>query len=305
MEDEKEITTEIAGSDTLAVLSRAEIDVQIATAKQYPRSVKQFRSECLDMVTLTEKIAGECIYALPRAGKNIEGPSARFAEVVASAWGNCRAGSRVISEDNEFVTSQGIFHDLERNVSITYEVKRRITDKHGRRFKADMVGVTANAACSVALRNAILKGVPKAFWSDMYEAARQVVMGDANTLANRRADALEYLQKLGATPEMICAKMEVAGIEDIGLEELVTLKGLATAIKDGDTTVELAFAPDTEGKAGGAEDIMDKFKKKDADDKKSEKKEEAPSGRRRGSSKSAGPKGPEGIDGEEKEWGTE
>jgi hypothetical protein len=270
--DNNETELEVAGSDTLAVLSRAEIDTQIATAKQYPRSIKNFRTECMDMVTLTEKIAGECIYALPRSGKTIEGPSARFAEIVASSWGNCRAGSRVISEEGEFVTSQGIFHDLERNVSITYEVKRRITDKNGKRFKADMVGVTANAACSIALRNAILKGVPKAFWDDMLQAARQVVMGDANTLANRRAEAMGYLQKLGATPEMICGKLGVAGVEDIGLEELVTLKGLATAIKEGDTTVELAFAPDTEDKAGGAADVMDKFKGGKKDPEKKEEK---------------------------------
>jgi hypothetical protein len=71
----------------LAVISKAEIDVQIATAHRFPRSVKAFRDEALAMVTLTEAIAEECIYALPRDGKTIEGPSARFAEVIASARG--------------------------------------------------------------------------------------------------------------------------------------------------------------------------------------------------------------------------
>jgi hypothetical protein len=37
----------------------------------------------------------------------------------------------------------------------------------------------------------------------------------------------------------------VKGVEDIGLEGLATLSGLKTAIKDGDTTVERAFSPDT------------------------------------------------------------
>ena len=70
-----------------------------------------------------------------------------------------------------------------------------------------------------------LKGVPKAFWEDMYGAARQVIMGDIKTLANRRATAISAFQRFGVTPEQICAKLEVAGIEDIGLEHLVTLKG--------------------------------------------------------------------------------
>lgn len=266
MAQDTEVITEVPG-DTLALLTRSEIDVQIATAHKFPRSIKRFRDEALQMVTLNESIADECIYALPRDNKTIEGPSARFAEIMVSAWGNCRAGARVVAEDKEFVTAQGMFHDLERNSAITYEVKRRITDKAGRRFKADMIGVTANAASSIALRNAILKGIPKAFWSEMYEASRKTVMGDAKTLVNRRSEAIAYLQKLGATGQMVCAKLGVAGVEDISLEHLVTLRGLATAIKEGDTNVEQAFAPDVEANGKGKE-AMERFSGKKLSAKK-------------------------------------
>lgn len=238
----------VVDQGALVALNSAEINQQIATAKAYPRSVKEFRDQCLDMATLTEQIAQDCIYALPRAGKVIEGPSARLAEIVAHAWGNCRVGARIVNEEMNFVTAQGVFMDLEKNVAITYEVKRRITDKNGRRFKDDMIGVTGNAACSIALRNAVFKGVPKAFWSDIYDAARRTVMGDSKTLSTKRADALAFLQNFGATPEMIFGTLGVGGIEDVTLEHLVTLRGLATAIKDGDTTVEQAFsAPGTAG----------------------------------------------------------
>ncbi|MCW5141089.1 hypothetical protein [Burkholderia cenocepacia] len=232
-------------SSTVALLNKSEIDQQIATAHKYPRSIKRFRDEALQMVTLNENIAQECIYALPRDGKTIEGPSARFAEVIASAWGNSRAGARVVSDQGDFVTSQGVFHDLERNVAITYEVQRRIIDKHGRRFKPDMIGVTANAACSIALRNSILKGVPKAFWADMYEAARRTAIGDHQTLANRRARALAVLQKYGATPDTVFRFLRVSGEEDVTLEHLTLLFGITTALKEGETTVEQAFAAAT------------------------------------------------------------
>ncbi|MEB2603641.1 hypothetical protein SB384_28740 [Burkholderia cenocepacia] len=132
--------------------------------------------------------------------------------------------------------------DLERNVAITYEVQRRIVDKKGNRFKPDMIGVTANAACSIALRNAILKGVPKAFWSDMYEAARRTAIGDNQTLANRRARALGVLQKYGATPEMVFKLLGIQGEEDITLEHLTVLFGITTSLKEGEATVEQAFA---------------------------------------------------------------
>lgn len=238
----QEVTRELdGGSSMVSLLNRSEIDQQIATAHRFPRSIKRFRDEAMQMVTLNESVAGQCIYALPRDGKTIEGPSARFAEVIASAWGNSRAGARVVDDRGDFVTAQGVFHDLERNVAITYEVQRRIVDKYGKRYKPDMIGVTANAACSIALRNAILKGVPKAFWDDMYTEARKVVMGDVKTLANRRADAVALFQRYGVSVEQLCAKLEVAGVEDITLEHLVTLRGLVTAIKEGDTTIEDAF----------------------------------------------------------------
>lgn len=232
-----------SSASMVSLLNKSEIDQQIATAHRFPRSIQRFRREALEMVTLNESVAEQCIYALPRDGKTIEGPSARFAEVVASAWGNCRAGARVVDDRGDFVVAQGVFHDLERNVAITYEVQRRVVDRQGRRFKADMIGVTANAACSIALRNAVLKGVPKAFWDDMYAEARRVVMGDVKTLANRRADAVAAFQKFGVSPEQICAKLGVSGLADVGLEHLVTLKGLLTAIRDGDTTPEEAFGP--------------------------------------------------------------
>ena len=238
--------TMVAESGMVALLNKSEIDQQIATAHKYPRSVKRFRDQALQLVTLTEDIARECIYAIPRDGKTIEGPSARFAEVIASSWHNCRAGARVVSDTGDFITAQGVFHDLENNVAITYEVQRRIVDKRGNRFKPDMIGVTGNAASSIALRNAILKGVPKALWSSLYQAARKTVMGDFETLANRRANAVQQFLAFGVTKEMICAVLSVPGVEDIGLEQLVTLSGLLTAIKDGDTTVEQAFAGSTE-----------------------------------------------------------
>ena len=239
MEESQSMVVE---SGTVALLNKSEIDMQVATAHKYPRSIKKFRDECLQMVTLNESVAESCIYALPRGGKTIEGPSARFAEVIASGWGNCRAGARVVNESGEFITAQGVFHDLERNVAITYEVQRRITDSKGKRYNADMIGVTGNAASSIALRNAILKGVPKAFWDDMYQAARKTVMGDVKTLANRRADAIKAFVAFGITQQQIIDKLEVAGVEDIGLEHLVVLRGLLTAIREGDTTPEQAFS---------------------------------------------------------------
>lgn len=242
----RELPTTAMDQALTQAITKAELDQAIATAQAMPRSVKAFLSECKSLATLTTQIASECIYALPRreqgVTKMIEGPSARLAEIVAHAWGNCRAGARVVDEGREFITAQGVFHDLEKNVHITYEVRRRITNSAGRRYSADMIAVTGNAACSIALRNAVFKGVPKAFWNDIYLAARQVIAGDAKTLANRRSDALAHFQKIGAPQDLVLNFLGVKGIEDITLDHLTQLIGIANAIKEGEITVEEAFA---------------------------------------------------------------
>jgi hypothetical protein len=241
-EQEGQVINAADVTSTLAI-AKGEIDQQIATAKRYPRSIKQFIDTSTELVTLDEQTAGECIYALPRDGKTIEGPSARFAEILAYAWGNCRAGARTVGEDSQFVRAQGVYYDLEKNVGIQFEVSRRIVDKNNRRYKPDMIGTTANAAGSIALRNAVLKGIPKAFWQKPYERARAVVAGDFKTLANRRAEALKQFSVFGVTPDMIFSLLEIKGVEDVTLDHMVTLKGILTAIREGDTTPEQVFAP--------------------------------------------------------------
>jgi outer membrane biosynthesis protein TonB len=86
----------------------------------------------------------------------------------------------------------------------------------------------------------------------MYDAARKTAIGDVQTLSNKRAEMVAYFQKMGVLPDMICATLEVPGIEDIGLDELAQLKGMASALREGEATVEQLFVmPEKEDKAAG------------------------------------------------------
>lgn len=244
---------------TMLQISRAEIDGQIATAKAYPRKVSGFIKEARELACLDEETAESCIYSLPR-GKNqdgskkfITGPSARFAEIICHSWGNNRAGGRVTEVGKETITAQGVFHDLEKNTQITKEISRGILDSYGKRYKADMVNVTGNAAISIALRNAILAGIPQALWMPVYEAARQAAVGDITTLVVRRTAALAWFAKVGVSPEAVFSKIGIEGVEDIGIEQLETLVGIKTALRRGDYSPERAFAEEkAEASAGAA-----------------------------------------------------
>src|SRR5262245_14352963 len=181
----------------LETITRAEIDTQVHTAHKFRRSLAAFRSQALTMATLDQETAAACTYMLPRDKKTIEGPSIRLAEIVLATWGNLRAGSRLIAEDEKSVTSQGFCHDLENNVAITVEVRRKITSRFGARFSDDMVNVTANAANAIALRNAIFSVVPRVFVEQIRVQAMRTAAGDEKTLDERRAKALAYLAERG------------------------------------------------------------------------------------------------------------
>lgn len=238
--DDEPEAIEVQTSGMLATLNKAEIDVQIATAHQWPRAVSKFKREAMAMATLDEETAGAMFYALPRGGRRIEGPSIRLAEIVGSAWGNLRYGSRVVDIDEHFVTAQGACFDLEKNVACSVEVRRRITDSKGRRYNDDMITVTANAAMSIALRNAIFKVVPFAFVKDIYDAAKKVSLGEGMTMEQRRTAALDWYSKF-AKPEAVLVMLGKKGVEDIDEEDLILLRGLRTSIMDGETTWDRAY----------------------------------------------------------------
>lgn len=251
MNDLTELEPQTAPVSMVGQLVRAEIDQQIATAHAYPRSITKVNRSVLSLVTMSPAAAEKCGYALPRGGKPILGPSIRLAEIVAGQWGNCRVGSRVVHVDRieKYVEAEGIFHDLETNTATTARVRRRIVDSKGRLFSDDMIIVTGNAACSIAKRNAVLAGVPEAVWGEAYEAALAVVKGDVVTLPERRAETMKAFAAFGVTPDQIFASLEIGGMDDIGLDQIATLRTMYKSIKDGEQQVE-DFFPAKTGAAG-------------------------------------------------------
>ena len=235
--------------NAIEAVSRAEIDMQISTAKKYPRNIAQVKAEMLDIVQLDEETAAACFYSLPRGGKNIQGPSIRLAEVAFSCFGNVRAGSRIIETvtdgGNPYVTIQAVCHDLQKNVAVSIEKRRRIVGKKSKAgvIDEDDINLAANAGSAIALRDAIFKVVPGALVRPVYEAAKKVAIGDAKTLSDRRAKAIEAFGKMGVPADRVLASIGHSKIDEVTLDDLENLIGTFTAIKEGSTTIENAFPP--------------------------------------------------------------
>lgn len=240
-----EVETEIERIDSKAValLNRSEVEAQIDAAHRHPRSVKKFINEALALATLTREVAESCIYSVPRAGKPITGPSVRLAEICASAYGNLHAGTRVVDIEEKVVVAQGVAWDLQKNLRVSVEVRRRITDSRGHRFNDDMITVTGNAAASIALRNGIFRVVPRAYVDMIYAKVKDAAVGTAMTFAERRAEVIVRLGKMGVPQERIFLRLGKAAVDDVSMEDVETLIGLGTAIKSGDVSIDAAFPP--------------------------------------------------------------
>lgn len=250
----QEHEVQVVPVSAVSAMTKSEVEAQLDAAHRYKRSVQRFLQEARSLATVTREVAESCIYTLPRDGKAISGPSVRLAEICASSYGNLHVAARIVDVEERDVVAQGVAWDLEKNLRVTVEVRRRIVGRTGRRYSDDMITVTGNAAASIALRNAIFRVIPRAYVDRVYEEARLAAVGDAKTLATRRAQVLERLQKYGVTAERVFAKLEVKGIEDIGLEHIETLIGLGTAIREGSLQVDEAFPEPAPPPAAPTED---------------------------------------------------
>lgn len=229
---------------------KAAIDVQIATAKAYPRNIKRATDNALAIVTMDRETAETCNYSLPRGGKPISGPSVHLAKILAQNWGNLRIDAKIVNIDATHVTSESVCFDLETNLAIKTQVKRSIMGRNGR-YNDDMITVTGNAANSIALRNAVLSVIPRAIVNKVYNAARQMITGDIsdkNKLIAKRKQVVDGLKETyGVTEKEILQAIGKAAVDHIDGDDIVVLIGIGQSIKDGDTTIDQAFKREPKG----------------------------------------------------------
>lgn len=237
---------EVKQAEMLAAINRTEVDMQIATAKQYPRDLSQVLNKIATYAKMDKETAEDCFYILRRKDKDgndslIEGLSVRMAEIIASAWGNLRIQTRIIGNDGRMITAQAMCHDLESNVAVCKEVSRSITTRTGKTFSQDMQIVTGNAASSIAFRNAVLAVIPKAITKKIIGDVKAVAMGRTIDLEQSRRNVLAYYNRAGVKSEQLLEYLGVKTIEEIDQQMIFELRALRNAIEEGTTTVRETF----------------------------------------------------------------
>lgn len=253
MENENQITEINGGIEIIEAQQRAEYDIQIATAKKYPRDLTRVKNNCIALVSMDKEIAESCRYVLPRGGKSLAGPSVHMARIIVQQYGNVRVDARVKQITDKQIISEAVCFDLETNYACKIEVRRSIMGKLGR-FNDDMITVTGNAANAIAFRNAVLNVVPKGIADIVYKSALHMITGDlsdeAKLLAARKKAIDHFKDTYKISEELLLSVMGLKSVNQIDAERIADLRGMAQSLKDGDSTVEEMFGEKSNEKTG-------------------------------------------------------
>lgn len=238
--DGQDRPVEIIQPDQLPALN-AEVHQAIATARAFPRRpdatlMRIMKERC----TISAEAAEESVYSLPRGNKELVGPSIRFAENIMGVYGNCRVGAEYVGVDRaeKLAIVRGTFWDLETN-SMTQRVEaRRCSTKNGAMFSPDMIAMTIKAGISIAARNAILAGIPKAIWSEAYYAANGLIIGDVKEFPKRLEKSISAFAELGVSLDDVIAMLDITGRDAMRPNHLPIMRGLFNSLRDGSETVQ-------------------------------------------------------------------
>lgn len=235
-------TPQIVEGSSLAIIEKANIDVQVATAHQYPRSIEEFKIRGENMVCSDQETAESCIYRRPVGdGKFAEGKSIRLAEIVGACYGNLRVSAIIVEQTERYVKCRGMAHDLETNFASSCEVIESTVKSNGKSYSERMRIVVAKACLAKARRDATFQVVPAALCKTLELAARKMAIGTESTLEDRREKVCAWIKLLGIKEDRVWNVLKIKGSKEMGLNEFEILTGLKTAMSNNDITIDEAF----------------------------------------------------------------
>lgn len=217
--------------------SRAEHEVQAAfvIAQKFPRSEQQCYTEIINACK-RPFLAEQAMYAYPRGGTLVTGPSIRLAEAMAQSWKHLDFGIEEVSQSNGVSVAKAFCIDLQKNTrsTKTFHVKHERHSKKGITKLTDpreIYELVANQGAR-RLRACILAILP----GDVVEAA---VDQCKRTLESSDVPIADQIRKMVLAFDELGVKVEHLEkrlghkLDATIPAEIVTLKGVYKSIKDG------------------------------------------------------------------------
>jgi hypothetical protein len=255
-----------------AAQARAQVEAMYVMALQRPR----------DMMAVRQKLLRECgrtgfaeaaTYTIPRGGKQITGPSIRFAEAALRSLGNVHVRTTITYEDAEKRIGEVTVVDLEANVplsagfTIDKSVERRkVTPRDqvlGERINStgEVVYLVSATEADVLMkqesyvarlrRNLILQLLPGDLRDEALARCDQTLReGDAKDPAAAARKLADAFASLGISAAQLREYLGHA-VDQLTPDEAGALRGVYSALRDQQTTWAEVVAAKA---AGGVDD---------------------------------------------------
>lgn len=213
-----------------------EVQASMIIAKKFPRDQMEAYTRIMKACE-RPSLAKDAMYAYPRGGQLITGPSIRLAEVLAQNWGNLNFGIRELSQENGWSEVEAFAWDIETNTKQikTFKVPHIRYTKKGTKNLTDPRDIYEHVANQGArrLRACILGVIP----GDITEAAIQkceqtLQGGDGKPIEDKIRGMLVKFKEIGVTKEMIEERIRHK-VDTLIMPELIQLGKIYSSIRDG------------------------------------------------------------------------
>lgn len=185
--------------------------------------------------------------------ETIEGPTIKAAMAVASIYGNCKLGARVVDETATHWHLEGVFVDLETGFTFSRPFQQRKQQNIGMKDSDRASDLVFQIAASKAIRNAVV-GALSMYVDRLVEAARQ---GIVNAIGKNpdlyRERIVEKAQEYGVPLDRIIRKAGRA-VKDWRAQDMAVIIAQMRSVSDGMATIDDVWPPDQQDDPGLASD---------------------------------------------------
>jgi hypothetical protein len=245
------------GSMVEVAESRAQHEVQAAfvIAKKFPRNQLESYSAIIEACK-RPFLAEQAMYAYPRGGTLVTGPSIRLAEAMAQCWGNLDCGVREISQSNGVSVAEAYAIDLQTNTRVTkifYVKHERHTKKGVTRLTdpRDIYELVANQGAR-RLRACILGILPGDVVEAAVERCKKTMESSEIPLTERLRKMVLMFDEMGVKVEHLEKRLGHK-LDAVIATELVTLQSIYKSLRDGMASREDFFDIGENDKSGDKE----------------------------------------------------
>lgn len=217
--------------------NRAEHEVQAAfvIAQKFPRNQMQCYNAIINACK-RPTLAEQAMYAYPRGGTLVTGPSIRLAEAMAQNWKNLDFGIEEISQQNGVSVAKAYCRDLENNIysSKTFYVKHERHSKKGITKLTDpreIYELVANQGAR-RLRACILAIIPGDVVESAVARCKETLNSSDVPLSERVKKMVLLFDEQGVKVEHLEKRLG-HNLDAIIATELVTLTTIYKSLKDG------------------------------------------------------------------------